>query len=126
MEKKTAQLQIRVTPRQKALIRQQAQAHGMDMTQWILTRSLPSRQETLHTVLAALAQGEQEPDLLFGDIFNLLKDLSAPEFSLTLARPPDIPLKDDHSDLLQAMVELAARQKGCLPPRWVREPAKTR
>ena len=62
MAAKTQQLQIRVTPRQKAALKRQADAAGRDVSSYVLSRLVPPEQDRFATILRAL---ESDADLRF-------------------------------------------------------------
>ena len=60
MPAKTEQLQIRVTPRQKAALKRQAHAAGLDVSSYVLARVLPSSDSRAASILHALAEATDQ------------------------------------------------------------------
>jgi uncharacterized protein (DUF1778 family) len=119
MTTKSQQLQIRVTPDQKALLKRLARRAGVDVSSYVLARILPSSRSRIATILSALRR-EKDHRYALAELNDLLFSLAPAEFEEAVA---DVEL-DGLAPLLRnyiaAMVEHAANQKGEDPPRWVR------
>jgi hypothetical protein len=117
---KTAQLQIRLTPAQKALLQERARAAGQDVSQYVLSRVAPDSAVRFAAALAALRAGPSTR-IALAHLSDLLAELPADQ--LAGATEPGLPA--DLTPLLQctvaAMIEHAAAQKGTAPPPWTRE-----
>lgn len=117
---KTQQLQIRVTPEQKAALTRLARRAGQDVSAFVLSRALPSAGLQFGEILSALGDPDRWRYALAA-LNDLLTEL-APREVADLAGDTAL---EDLSPFLQnyvaAMVELAAHQKGVAPPAWVRE-----
>ncbi|NNL67742.1 MAG: hypothetical protein HKP30_15940, partial [Myxococcales bacterium] len=61
---KTEQLQIRVSPSEKLAIKKQAARAQMSMSEWILSKLLPSSQVRFQSLLEDLA-GSERPSYVF-------------------------------------------------------------
>lgn len=117
---KTAQLQIRLTPAQKASLRRRARLAGQDVSAYVLARIAPEegrRFEALAASLRAPGGGRH----VLADLNDLLADLAPGEFGESLSgfRPAGLPPLA--ANRLAAMVEHAAALKGVAPPPWTRE-----
>ena len=56
MARKTAQLQIRVTPEEKRTIQRLAKQAGQDISSWVLSRVLPEEAERFQELKARVKQ----------------------------------------------------------------------
>ena len=122
MSTKSRQLQIRVTPEQKAAIRRLARSAGQDLSTYVLSRVLPSAAGHFAELVVALSE-EDDHRYLLAELSDLLASLSAPELSNAVALAPlALPsLSSLVANYVAAMVEQAAQQRDVLPPTWVRE-----
>ena len=119
-EAKTAQLQIRVSLAQKAAIRRQARRAGLSMSDWVLSRVLPSVRESFQDLLAELSRAEQ-PGYVLAELNELLARSAAAELVLAVAEPPRASLTLYLANYVAAMVEVAAARKGTEAPPWTEE-----
>lgn len=120
MGAKSEYLQIRVTSRQKALLKRAAAAVGQDVSAYVLSRALPNAR------------------LRFGELLGVLGEASDHRFVLAelndfLAALPPGEMRDatGHADLaavspflrnyVAAMVEQAAYRNGIPAPPWTRQ-----
>jgi uncharacterized protein (DUF1778 family) len=117
---KNEQLQIRVSSDQKRAIKRQAELAGMTMSEWVLSRALPSTRTVFQDVVADLATSD-EPSFAFAELLDLLGPLSADEFELAVAEPPRVSLDPYWANYLAATVEQGASQKRVRVPAWTRE-----
>lgn len=122
MSTKSEQLQIRITPEQKAALRRLARTAGQDVSSYVLARALPVASVRFGHILRGLHDPEEQRFVL-ADLHDLLS-------SLTPAQLPDavdaaVGEVRDLSPFLQnyiaAMVEHACHQRGVPPPSWVRQ-----
>ena len=118
MNTKTGQLQIRVSPRQKATLRRLASAAGQDMSSYVLARALPPARLRFEEILRAL---EDEGDRRFtlAELNDLLSDLAPVELPDAVANVDLARLPPFEQNYVAAMVEQAASMKGVAPPAWV-------
>jgi hypothetical protein len=114
---KTAQLQIRVSPAEKAAIQRAARRAGLDMSAYVLERALPAPARRFAQLLGACRDLE-------GSRFELaalsawLADLGAGELREALDEPPPRELPLDLATYVAAMVEFACARRGVAPPAW--------
>lgn len=118
-ERKTQQLQIRVSPGQKRILQQRAREAGMSVSDWVLSKAIPSPQREFQELVTALARSEQ-PDLVFAELLDLLADLDAVSYEAVVAQAPSARLDPYWANYLAATVEHAAAQKKVKPPAWTR------
>ncbi|HUF72693.1 MAG TPA: hypothetical protein VMR74_07335 [Gammaproteobacteria bacterium] len=120
MTAKSQQLQIRVTPAQKAALKRLARRAGVDVSSYVLLRALPSVRAQIVSLVSALRRDEDRRYAL-AELNDLLSGLAPAEFQDAVA---DLGL-DRLDPLVQnyvaAMVEEAAGRKGEAPPRWARD-----
>jgi uncharacterized protein (DUF1778 family) len=115
---KTTQLQIRVSPAQKAAIQRAARRVGMDMSAYVLGRLLPAAALRFHELTAACAE-ETGARFALAELNSLLSGLDAGELQDAVASPPQPGLPAIQANYVAAMVEYACAQRGIAPPRWV-------
>lgn len=120
MTAKSAQLQIRVTPAQKAALKREARAAGCDVSTFVLARALPARDQRLREAVRAL-RDHPSPGYVLAEIHDLLAAAAPLEFA-ALGVPTELRDLDSlHQNYVAAMVEQAAALKGVAPPAWTRD-----
>ena len=119
---KTTQLQIRISPAQKAFLRRRAQAAGQDLSAYVLSRMVPDSAIRFEETLSAVRKSEGGRFALAA-LNDLLAGCPPLEFEMTVA--PGLPegLSAFTRNLVAAMVEQAASLKGVAPPAWARDVA---
>ncbi len=115
---KTAQLQIRLTPDQKARLKRRAALAGQDLSSFVLSRVLPADTERLETVLSALREAETTDAFALAELHDLLAGLSAAEFVAALGLADLQGVSPLQANLVAAMVEHAAHAIDAPPPPW--------
>lgn len=118
-ERKTRQLQIRVSPSQKRTIQQRAREAGMNVSDWVLSKVIPSAQVRFEELIATLPHSKQ-PGYVFAELLQLLADLTAVQYEAVVAQAPSAHLDPYWANYLAATVEHAAAQKKVKPPAWTR------
>ena len=119
-EKKTAQLQIRVSAKEKASIANAAARAGMDASEYVLSKVLSEQQEKFQSLVYELNQGG-ETSYSFAALHDFLFRLAREEFSLAVTQPPRVKLSLQAANYLAAMIEQAAYKMNGTVPQWVRE-----
>jgi uncharacterized protein (DUF1778 family) len=120
MTTKSQQLQIRITPAQKAALKHLARRAGLEVSSYVLSRLLPPAGGRFRKVARALRDGNDHR-LALAELNDLLSDLAPDEFADAVA---DVDLEGVSPWLrnyVAAMVEEAAYQKGEAPPTWVND-----
>jgi len=122
MPAKTAQLQVRVSPREKAALRRRAAAAGLDVSSYVLARALPREADTVAALLRALATASKRAFALAA-LGDLLRECSAGSFSDAVAHADVGALAPYVQNYVAAMTEHAAHVHNVAPPEWVRDVA---
>lgn len=122
MSSKTAQLQIRVTPEQKRCLKRLARDASMEMSEWVLTRVLPSEADRFQEYASTLRHAENRSYAL-AEMADFLRALPAAAFARAVAHAPMATLDPDTINYLGAAIELAARRRGLKAPKWTAEVA---
>ncbi|MDB4891371.1 MAG: hypothetical protein JWL61_3226 [Gemmatimonadetes bacterium] len=120
MSVKSQQLQIRVTPRQKAALKRSAASAGLDVSTWVLARVLPSEIDRFRDLLRSL-EVDANRRFALAELNDFLHALAPIEFSTALTETSLDKLSPMLQNYVAAMVELAASQKKLAPPSWVRD-----
>jgi hypothetical protein len=120
MSIKSQQLQIRVTPRQKAQLKRGAAAAGLDVSTWVLSRVLPSENNRFRDLLGSL-ESDAERRFALAELNDFLHECAPVEFASTVDDASLGNLSPIWQNYVAAMVELAATQKKVSPPSWVRD-----
>ncbi len=120
MTSKSQQLQMRVTPREKAALKRLARAAGLDVSAYVLSRALPPAGLKFAAIIARLHDDD--------DRRYALAELN--DFLAALA-PVELRQAAEHADIgklspflrnyVAAMVEQASYQKRVPPPSWTAE-----
>jgi uncharacterized protein (DUF1778 family) len=116
---KSAQLQIRVSPAEKAAIQRAARRAGLDMSSYVLARVLPEPARRFRELAAALRDPE-DARFALAELSSWLVSLGAGELREAVASPPP-GLTPYLANYVAAMVEYACAQRGVAPPAWTSE-----
>lgn len=122
---KTQQLQIRVSPEEKARILDLARRDGISMSAWILSKVRPPESGRFQSLLEPFSQGTQSA-FVFAELNDFLTSLSPAGLRQAVAESPRTPLSDYQANYVAAMVEYATHRKHIDPPAWVAEIAPLR
>lgn len=122
MPAKTQQLQIRVTPRQKAALRRQAAAAGQDVSSYVLSRLVPAEPDRFAAILRSLAK-DTDHRYALAELNDFLHRCAPIAWDAAVARAELSGLSPYLANYVAAMVELAADQKGVAAPAWTRDVA---
>lgn len=114
---KTTQLQIRVTPAEKAALARAARRAGLGMSAYVLGKALPALAAQWESRLKELARGEQ---LALAGLSAWLAGLAASELAEAVAPPPPA-LPEFHANYVAAMVEQLCAAAAIDAPAWTRE-----
>jgi hypothetical protein len=117
---KTAQIQLRVSPAQKADLVRRARAAGLDLSAWMLRRLIPDGRLRFLALARSLALTSTAGPVL-AEISDLLASLRGADFSTSVELLPPVRLDDLRANQLAAMVETRAAQLSTRPPDWVKQ-----
>ena len=116
---RSEQLQIRVSPGEKAAIRRAAEHAGLDMSAYVLSRALPSPAIQLQTSIETCA-GPAPASFGLAELNTLLTGWTATELRDAIATPPTTALQPFLSNYVAAMIEQACERRSVRVPAWVR------
>ncbi len=122
MALRSEQLQIRVTAREKAVLKRLARAAGQDMSTYVLARALPSERGRLTSIVDAL-QEDANRRFALAELNDVLSSLAPTEFAAAVDPVVLSGLSPMVQNYVAAMVEQAARAKGLATPAWTRDVA---
>lgn len=122
---RSEQLQIRVSPAEKAAIRRAAEHAAMDMSAYVLSRALPSPAMKLQASIEGCA-GPAPPSFGLAELNGLLSGWTAAELRDAIAAPPRAALTPFLSNYIAAMTEQACERRAVRVPGWVRAIAPLR
>jgi uncharacterized protein (DUF1778 family) len=114
---KSQQLQIRVTPQQKAALKRRAERAGQDVSRYVLERALPSAAIRFEEILRALRE-ERSHRFALAELSDLLAALASTELAEAVGDADLAELSPFLRSYVAAMVEVAARREGVEPPAW--------
>ena len=117
---KTAQLQIRVAPAEKAAIERAARRAGLGMSAYVLGKLLPGRGAQWRGLLQDLLRSGDKR-LALAALSRWLENLAAGELADALEAPPPAGLPKQLANTVAAMVEHLCAALGEKPPAWTRE-----
>jgi hypothetical protein len=118
---KSSQLQIRVSPAQKAAIHRAARRAGLDMSAYILARLLSVPARRFQDLTEACANSD-DARFALAELNSWLASLGAGEMQDAVSSPPP-QLTPYLANYLAAMVEYACAKNGVVPPSWTRATA---
>lgn len=122
MGPKSEQVQIRVTPREKARLKRSAAAAGQDVSSYVLSRALPSSQRRFEQLLELLVDGTERRYVL-AELNDLLSQLAGDELGQAVIHADLSRLSPRWSNYVAAMVEQACYLRGVRPPAWTADVA---
>lgn len=120
MATRSEQLQIRLTPEQKASLRRKAKRAGQDLSSYVLSRVLPAGSERFSELVRAAADDTRRTYAL-AELNDLLSDLPGAQLEETTAGADLSGLSPLVRNYIAAMVEQAAHRSSVAAPAWVAE-----
>jgi uncharacterized protein (DUF1778 family) len=114
---KTSQLQLRVSPEEKAAIQRAARRAGMGMSEFVLSRVLSAYEQKVQDLLGDLRDGPAQRFAL-AELNDLLARLTTEELRRAIAAAPPEWLSAELSNYWAAMVEHACAARQIRPPAW--------
>jgi uncharacterized protein (DUF1778 family) len=121
MGTKTGQLQIRVTPRQKASIKRLARRAGQSVSGYVLSRALPEKSR-FEELLPALRE-EDRHRFALAELNDFLARLTPTEFHDAVAYVEPEGMTPRIANYVAAMVEHTASRMDVDPPAWTADVA---
>ncbi len=118
---KTEQLQLRVSPEQKARIKAAALAADEDVSRWVLRRLLPPAADELQRLIDTLTSPRVERSLTFAEIHDFLSRQTAADLQMAVRSAKLSSLGPFESNYVAAMVETACGNKHLLAPDWLKD-----
>ena len=116
---RSTQLQIRVTPAEKAEIARAARRAGIGMSEYVLAMALPSQVAQWQEHLRQLVRSGGAKIALAG-LSTWLAGLGARELPGAIEAPPPRELAEFHANYVAAMAELSCAARGVDAPAWTR------
>jgi hypothetical protein len=114
--RKSSQLQIRVTPAQKAALKRLARRAGLDVSSYVLARVQPPAQARMAELVSGLGR---EPDrFALAELNDLLSAATPAELRAAVGDLDVSALSPFLQNYIAAMVEQAAARNGDDPPPW--------
>jgi hypothetical protein len=113
---KSGQLQIRVSPAEKAAIQRAARRAGLDMSAYVLARVLPAPARRFQELTAA-CRDSRGARFALAELHDWLAGLGAGEIHEAVAPSPQ-GLAPDFANYVAAMVEYTCGRHGVAPPAW--------
>jgi Protein of unknown function (DUF1778) len=113
---KHSQLQVRVSAAEKRQIQEAAKRAGLDMSAYVLSRTLPGLALRFQECVAGCL-GPQDKFAL-AELNSLLSKLAPGELREAVAWAPSRTLSQFHSNYIAAMVEYACARCSIVLPRW--------
>jgi hypothetical protein len=117
---KSAQLQIRVSPAEKAAIERAARRAGLDMSAYVLERVFPRLPGRFAELVEGCHKSENER-LGLAELSSWLGALSSAELRDAVASPSAPGATPYLANYVAAMVECACARRNIPPPPWTRE-----
>jgi uncharacterized protein (DUF1778 family) len=117
MPNKTRQLQLRVSPREKASIERLARRAGQSVSSYVLARALPPGRLRFAGILRALREEDRQRFAL-AELNEFLAGLSPVDFHDAVGDVDLDGLAPRIGNYVAAMVEHAARRIDVDPPGW--------
>jgi hypothetical protein len=114
---KSSQLQIRVSPAQKAAIRRAARGAGLEISSYVLARVLPAPARRFQDLTGACADS-MDGRFALAELNSWLASLGAGELQNAVSSPPPR-LTPYLANYVAAMVEYACAKHDAAPPSWV-------
>lgn len=116
---RTAQLQIRLTPVEKAAIERAARQAGVGMSAYVLGKALPSQEGQWRALLGGVSRAAGGR-VAFASLSSWLAGLGTAEMRVAVQAPPPAGLSAFDANTVAAMVEYSCAARGVEPPPWTR------
>lgn len=117
---KTAQLQVRVSPAQKAEIERSARRAGLGISAFVLAKVLPDRPGRWRELIRDIHRTDGAK-IAFAALSGWLAGLGAGQLREAIDAPPPASLSARNANIVAAMVEHVCAAQSVPPPAWTRE-----
>ena len=117
MPNKSSQLQIRVTPAQKEMLKRLSAEADMSVSAYVLSRALPSVRRTFERHVEALSGPDDRPRAM-GGLIRFLARLPDGPLQEAVAAPPPPSLSPLLANYAAGAVEAEAARRGLQRPAW--------
>lgn len=119
MSTKTTQIQIRVSPAEKAAIERLAASAGMDLSTYLRTRALPAHRERFDELVRQLEDADpSDRSYVMAELNDLLTGLTSAELSEAVGGAEVEALPPYERNYVAAMVEQACARRAVEHPEW--------
>jgi len=118
MGARSSQLQIRVTPGEKAALKRLASAAGESVSTYVLSRVLPSEDRIIAGLYGALAEAGADRRATLAELARVLEGMSPADVGERVPEPEPGTLGPVVLNSIAALVESAAHRQGVDPPGW--------
>jgi len=119
MGARSSQLQIRVTPAEKAALKRLAHATGQSVSNYVLTRVLPREEMLVAELYQSLADSRSDPRRKLVELARILEHISPSDIEARVPEPEPGTLGPVLMNSIAALIESAAHEKGASTPPWV-------
>ncbi len=116
---KSAQLQIRVSPEQKQLIKSKAELAGEDVSQWVLRRLLPKCTDELQAMIKTLARTPRARSHVLAELHDFLVAQDTAQLGQAITALDLSELGPFESNYVAAMIETACVHRDIPAPSWL-------
>lgn len=117
MSTKTSQLQIRISPSQKEVLKRMADQAGLSLSAYVLSRALPSARRELEARIDALRDHDDGESAL-RELMSYLRGLPDETYRDAVEAPIPAELPPVQKNLATAVVEREAGRRSMSPPAW--------
>ena len=117
---RSAQLQIRVTPSEKAAILRAAHRAGLGMSAYVLGKTLPVQASQWQELLRELLRSDGTR-IALAELSAWLAGLGASELPAAVASAPPSGLSDFHANYVAALVVYVCAARSVDAPQWTRD-----
>jgi uncharacterized protein (DUF1778 family) len=118
---KTSQLQIRVSPADKARLAAAAGRAGMSVSEWVLSRALLESTSRFDELLIELSAQPERASFTLAALNDWLTSLPREGLRDAIGSAPTQRLLQWHGAYVAAMVEHACTQRRVAAPEWARQ-----
>lgn len=117
MSTKTSQLQIRISPSQKQMLKRMAAEAGLSLSAYVLSRALPSARRELEVRIEALGDPD-DGEAALRELMTYLRGLPDEAYRDAVEAPLPAELPPVRKNLVTAVVEREAGRRHMPPPAW--------